>query len=300
MENHYQLFGLTLKSELEFIELLPSQNDQPDIEIVMGDVPEELDRMVVKGVLFQAGQNQCLFRIRDVANYLVENGNRITVEIINDSEPGLIRAFLLGAVFGALLYQRGYLLLHGSAINSDKGAVVFCGASGVGKSTLAALMAEQGHQILTDYICAVYLDNDQNPTLLPAYPQLRLWSEALRKFSISTPEGRKQISERQLKFAVLKKNNFNPDPRLLRKIFILGTHNKDEFVLKHLQGMDKVRLLRRHIYLSRLESINHHKADRFNLLSEITNQTDVIHLARPQTGNRSKEICDLVKQELDR
>ena len=49
-----------------------------------------------------------------------------------------VRVFLLGSCIGALLHQRGILVLHAGAIHTDKGAVLFTGPWGIGKSTLLA------------------------------------------------------------------------------------------------------------------------------------------------------------------
>jgi len=61
-----------------------------------------------------------------------------------------VRLYLLGSAWGALCYQRDLLVLHASAVRVDGRAVAFCGRPGMGKSTLAAWLAESGHALVSD------------------------------------------------------------------------------------------------------------------------------------------------------
>jgi hypothetical protein len=95
-------------------------------------------------------------------------------------EPVLARAdaeaYLTGPVLGTLLRLRGILALHGSAIVGARGAVAFLGASGVGKSTLAAAFAARGCPVLADDVVA--FQETRGWFVLPAHGQLRVSAEA--------------------------------------------------------------------------------------------------------------------------
>src|SRR5947208_1504176 len=98
-----------------------------------------------------------LFRldVPGVARYSVEEGKRIVIEPLSASSPERVRLFLLGSAMGALLYQRGLFPLHGSAVETPFGVMIFVGAQGSGKSTLAAEFHRQGYRLLSDDVCAV-------------------------------------------------------------------------------------------------------------------------------------------------
>jgi hypothetical protein len=57
---------------------------------------------------------------------------------------------LLSTVIPLLLAERGELLLHACAVQAQEGAVVVCGPSGRGKSTLAAVLGACGLPILAE------------------------------------------------------------------------------------------------------------------------------------------------------
>ena len=102
----------------------------------------------------------------------------------NDND---VRLFLLGSVMGALLHQRGWLPLHGSAIRLPDGtAAIFMGPSGVGKSTLAAAFRRRGYAVAADDVSLIFTGADGSPLLQPAYPELKLWAEAAAKIGEDT------------------------------------------------------------------------------------------------------------------
>jgi hypothetical protein len=65
---------------------------------------------------FQSSPDEFLYRLERTAAYYVKNSSEITIEPYMDVNAPDIRPFLLGSVFAALLYQRGYLVLHGASV----------------------------------------------------------------------------------------------------------------------------------------------------------------------------------------
>lgn len=79
-----------------------------------------------------------------------------------------------GAVMAVRLVLDGHLVLHASAVSADCGAVAFVGASGMGKSTLAALMAAEGLPVLTDDVLRVDFNESRTCLVWPGASELRL------------------------------------------------------------------------------------------------------------------------------
>jgi hypothetical protein len=136
----YRAFGLTIASGLPLPEL-PEAAGEPDVEIVTGRVPSQLPGAVRRGVRFQVAPGELLLQVDGVARYLARGGAQIIVDRAADAPPESVRLFLLGSVFAALLHERGVLPLSASAIATQRGAAVFMGLSGTGKS---ALLREPG------------------------------------------------------------------------------------------------------------------------------------------------------------
>jgi len=88
-------------------------------------------------------------------------------------------AYLLGPVLGMVLRIRGVNCLHASAVAVDGRACAFVGASGSGKSSLAAAFARHGHAVLSDDVTPLE-ERDAAFYAQPAYPRIRLWPESVR------------------------------------------------------------------------------------------------------------------------
>jgi hypothetical protein len=91
-----------------------------------------------------------------------------------------LRTFLLGSAVGALLIQRGMLVLHGNAVEKDGRAIVCLGHSGEGKSTLAYALMQRGWRLLADDLVAITLDG----LVLPGIPRIKLWHDAAKTFAL--------------------------------------------------------------------------------------------------------------------
>jgi hypothetical protein len=126
--------------------------------------------------------NELRLSIGSVGHFRIVGGQRIgwcrAHPRVNPSE---LRTYLLGSAFGALLIQRGLLVLHGNALEREGQAIVCLGASGAGKSTLACALMGQGWSLLADDLVAVTPEG----MVLPGIPRIKLWEDAMRSFGWS-------------------------------------------------------------------------------------------------------------------
>lgn len=173
----YWVFGLHIRSCFELPELVPAIGDSdPDVIIEEGGVAAPTGG---KDGLF-AVDNSLVLVVPDVARYRIDEGRRITVEAAENVAERNVRLFLLGSAFGALLHQRRMLPLHANAVEVGEAAVAFMGASGQGKSTLAAWFHAQGDNVIADDVCVIGFGGAGRPFASPGLPRLRLWAEALQ------------------------------------------------------------------------------------------------------------------------
>jgi len=83
-------------------------------------------------------------------------------------------------------------VLHGALLEIGGAGVAIIGASGVGKSTLAAALKVRGARLLSDDAMQL-AKTSTSIRAIGTYPSLRLWPDSLRKLfpngSVSTPSG---------------------------------------------------------------------------------------------------------------
>lgn len=172
----YEVFGLVVRSEIELPELLPARGGRDhDVEILRGSFPPLVGEAVHTLGMTAAG---ALLNVPGAGRYLIRDGREIVVEPAPDATDRNMRLYLLGSAIGALLHQRGILPLHANAMDFGGKAVAFMGASGAGKSTMAAWFHDRGIIVLADDVCAVRFEEGV-PFAEPGIPRLRLWRDAL-------------------------------------------------------------------------------------------------------------------------
>ena len=241
--NLYKAFGLTVRSELPLAELdeLAAPSAEPDVVIRLGKVPRtEAD----DGSHFRVTERGALLDIPNVGRFLVTNGR----EIVADADPAgserHLRLYLLGSAFGVILHQRGLLPLHSNAIELDGQAIGFMGASGAGKSTMAAWFHDRGYNVLADDVCVVTFGEERLPIAHPGIPRLRLWRDALES-SGRKPEEHEHAFDDADKYNVRTRGDAEATPLPLGVIYLLGEPGLDiaKQGITRLLGIDAIEAL---------------------------------------------------------
>lgn len=135
--------------------------------------------------------NVQLFAARPWRRFLrpaVHIGGDLTIP---DAAPLPLAQGLLAAEMGMNLQmalgQRGFLLLHASAVEKDGRAVLMTGVSGAGKSTLAALLMARGWRLMGDEFVLI----DPATGLAHAFPRLiSLKNQAIGVMEAALPDAR--------------------------------------------------------------------------------------------------------------
>jgi len=182
----YCISGLNVSSEIRLPMMAQPEGDFPvDVTIDLGEVPERLDHATHRGANWAARRDCFLLDLRGIGRFLSAEGCRVTLSPASGMPVDDILVFATGSALGAILYQRGAMLLHGSAILHDGRAFVFCGSSGAGKSTLAAALSRSGCTFLADDVCAVELAPDGSPLIQPDGRDLRLYRDSIGQIGLT-------------------------------------------------------------------------------------------------------------------
>jgi hypothetical protein len=211
--NNYRIGPFLYVTELLLPELplvTPEEGEWP-VNVRMGATPAALSAPLATAESYEANDTEFLLRLPGIATYYVHDG----VEIVVHPDAGApeldVRSYLMGNLFAVLCHQRGLLPLHASAIATPQGAVAFLGASGAGKSSIAAFLARRGHRILADDICLIDPAAPRDRRVLPMAPWLKLWSATLDAMGESS-QGLSRIFSDDEKYRYVLQHHEAPTP----------------------------------------------------------------------------------------
>lgn len=241
--NAYQAYGLSIHTDLVCPELPRHPHPGHDPDVTITSLPQAtgtLRPLPDRGYEVQPGYFQ--LDVPGVARYRVEEGRRILIQPQASASPEKVRLFLFGSTMGGLLYQRGLLPLHGSAVVTQWGVMIFVGPQGSGKTTLAAEFHRRGYQALSDDVCAVE-NTPHGLRVLPALAQFRLRNDAYQQLGASR-EAYFDVD----KFAVPMGERYCPHARPLRAIHILCDDCAEHLGFEGVRGLDRVRRLFENLY----------------------------------------------------
>ena len=281
----YCVSGLTVSSDLALpgLNAVPANRGSTDVTISAGPVPDALANASATSPTWQIADRSFLLRIPDVARFLLNDGREIVYASEPGGDPADIPVFVLGTVFGILLHQRRQIVLHASAVLAGGKAILFCGKSGTGKSTLAAALSQRGYRLLTDDVCAISIDTQGahlgTPVVHPDGRQLKLWAQAIDSLDLGANRGARVRS--QLEKFYVEPDGAHAGAVPLGAIYALrDARPPHESGIERPNAVDAALLLRRNAYRPALVSRMGQKAGYFHAATAIANDGGIFTLTR--------------------
>lgn len=185
----YGLCGWRVRSDLELPEVADCsfEDSEVDIHIYLGCLPSLTGRVVFSLPHYQVfTDGSCLVTMVGVGRYWVQGGNRVLVEPVAKASAKDLRIFLLTTVLGILAHQRHLLPLHAAAVCWQQKAWLLVGATGSGKSALAAALVQRGADLICDEVAVCAPQHVSHPVVWPSFPWMKLSGHVLVGLGIAT------------------------------------------------------------------------------------------------------------------
>lgn len=290
----YTAYGLNIRSALP----IPALDDapaarEPDIDIRLADLSE------LRAAMSRAGERQrlaahevCLLS-DDLGTFVIRDGCEILLDPAPTLDAQLVHIILLGLPMAALLQQRGFLLLHGSSVSIDGGAVAFVGASGIGKSTIAAALHARGHELVVDDVIAIRFDRGE-PEVQPGFPQFKLWPDSLAALGEDAARLPQLDPELEKRARRITHGFCTPEPLRLKRIYFLAWG--DSARVERLEPREIFLKLSGHSYGVRwLHELS--GPAFFRERAELARSVPVRNLVRPRDLTALDRVTGLVEQD---
>ncbi|GAB3881785.1 phosphoenolpyruvate carboxykinase (ATP) [Spirosoma agri] len=230
---YYTAFGLTIGSEIALPYLKEVPATAVDLTIKRGHVPVspplEPTKVYRSGLNARFAQNdsECFWLDwSPLMTFMAVGGNELILDT-EQTDEDLLALFTLSEAIGLILFQKGYFLLHGSAIQLNDKGVVFLGQPGAGKSTTVAAFAQTGIPVLSDDMVCIRLSEGQRPMIIPAFSQIKLWQNAVDGLNLDKTN-LAPVREGLTKFSWHESVSFAETAVPLQQIFVLEPPDQAE------------------------------------------------------------------------
>jgi hypothetical protein len=297
----YSAYGVVFNSQIPLPELIEAdgENIAPAsvrAQIQLGPIDRTRPAGVDVACPFWATPRAVFVEYPQACAFLIEEGARITVDAKPGIDPRIVRLYLLGPALAVLLHQRGFLVLHASAVNVDGGVIAFVGDKGAGKSTMAAAMHARGHELVADDIVAI---DTAGPTPLayPGFPQLKLFPESAAQLvqdAAALPKLHPEFEKRAAKIG----SRFAADPLPLRAVYELVEGPRE--MIQTPPPQQAFMQLVRHSYLLALLSATGAAEAHFRQAVSVASRVPVRRLVRRRAMEDLPAVARIVEQDVTR
>lgn len=289
----YYLYGLIASFPFQCPELIPAKGKE-GITVRFGEIEEDKYTWNIEGLCYKAVAGKYFLSLKGIAKYLVSEGGEIIIEMDDNADMDSVRLFLYDTVFAVALMQRNCLPLQGSVVVHKGKGIAFLGKSSVGKSIIAAALKKRGYGVMADTICAVNFS--RRPLVEPGYPFLMLWKRA---FNILGEEfcNHKPVRKGLMKYYFPLGDAFCNKPVLLKKVYLLNLHNKEEYAVKAVNGADKLFALQDFIYNESLVGAMEIKNEQFGICVKTARQVKIKRIYYHDEKRRLNELIDFLEKD---
>ncbi len=213
---HYLAYNLRIKSEI-LLPDLPSSPSGADLVITVDRTPQLIETRSIEFPATPA--NEAFFSIPGVARFTVRGGCEMSITPDSHADESIFCQYVQGMLLAAVMYQRGFFVLHASVIRLEDQAIAFVGQVGAGKSTFASAFRARGHFILADDNASIDLSSE-NPIVSPAFPNVKIYPEVAASMGYAASALRPMHAS-QVKHAQSVANSFWPTPLPLTCVYLL-------------------------------------------------------------------------------
>jgi hypothetical protein len=297
----YKFGGLRIASAFPLFGLQVCRNEteaQCDVVIRCASIPEGAASASANFLDGQYSEREVLLDYPAVGRFLLRAGKEIVMDLAASSNDDEVRAYLLGAVFGALCHQRGVTPLHASAIDVADGCVAFVGASGAGKSTLVAALAQRGHEVISDDECFLQLGTSGDAQAWPGISRIWLWDDSMTVLGFDGAGVERELHGYKKYLAPVRSPRNPTQSRPLRRVYQLNRAPNGVAEVTRLRGADAVEVLMQNVYPRSLAHHPDYQSHVFLVCAATARDVPVFRFDRPWNFASFDQGIDLLENHL--
>lgn len=293
---YYLIYGLTIASPISFPEADEIQKpDHIDATIRIGQPPQWVIDEYKTGSFSSLNEQVMWFRLYDEILIYVENGSDICVWVLKPNIPDIhLRSYILTGALTFVMFQRQYLLVHGSAIAYRGKAFIISGPSGSGKSTTTLeLLKQQDISFATDDICALTTAPEAT-TLFPGPP----WQKVCADVKEADPLSEYHYLWEGEKYARRLSSGYVNTPLPVGGMFLITKDACEAVSIRALTGLEKLEALTHNLFRGELLHILGITPARMQQFLTVVGSFPIYEITRPQNGDTKTDVLSFILHKL--
>lgn len=187
--------------------------------------------------------------------------------------------------------------MHCSAVADEAGAVLICGESGAGKSTVTTALLEDGYRLMADDMAFVQAVPEKGSVAYPAFP----WQKLCRNVAMEKGyclEDLIYINEEKDKFLVPYRGDFYVDGVPVKQFIMLGVVDGESVLEQAVEGFEKFHVVANNLFLRHLLGKDKYRPDIGQMCLKMAAGIRMNYIGRPNGKDTAAEVVDKVKKIL--
>ena len=277
----YRIYGLNILSDIECPEVvhLQDENITYDVVIELGKINEEIHELIAKGQRSNYTNDQMWFHISDVATYLIQQGETVTIELAENASLSMVKQYLLGSCLGMIMLQRNMIAIHGGTILFDGNGIIFTGDRGAGKSTITSALRLKGYSFVADDVSSVEVG--QPHMIHPGFPQQKLCRDAAETLGYELDQYKTLMSDTQMKYLIPASESFvNHQVPLQAIVELQESDEVNGIEVSVLSGQERLMTIYKNIYRIEMKQCAGVNPEYFKKCVTLTKDIPVYRLKR--------------------
>jgi len=238
---------------------------------------------------------ELIVEIPGLMRMAMRNGCTLAYDPVAGADPGDLALYLGGTGFGALLHQRGRVVLHASAVLMNGHAVLFCGPSGARKSTLATALVDAGHGHIADDFCTIDFDRDGTPMIAADGRRHTLWQRAID--GLALPDRRGKAVQTGLDKYFVDPREAITTTKPIGAIFVLEA--AEQIAILRVKPLEMLHIVTSNAYRPQLVTLMQQQRLYFDATARIAKRASIRRLQRPLAFDHMPELIVAIRDSIN-
>jgi hypothetical protein len=228
-----------------------------------------------------------------LGEFRVTGGKEIAYDLDPEGDGARVAAYIIGVAMALVLHQRGFLVLHGSAIEHQGRSFAFVAPKFHGKSTISAALQARGCRLVTDDLIAVKLGANGVPVVMPGYPFSKVWPDAFAALGEDHEQSPKFIEGFEKRLRSVQPEGLATGPSPLKRVYVLGWG--EEIGLEPMPRAEAFQQAVTHTHhhvMPLVQATPLGQVAHFRALGALLAHATICHLRRPRNLENLEATCE--------